>query len=140
LRPSSIVRYDRQALAGTAFDPGLRVTFDTSLTFQAHQLHLHEQTAGLAMLPASSVVMEIKVNERIPYWLTDMIAAHNLQRVGISKYCRSVEAARNTSVARRHSLRAECAEDVLASSLSTFSILERRMGMAREQKKQSVEA
>jgi hypothetical protein len=83
--------------------------------------------------------MEIKVNERIPLWLTDMIAAHSLQRVGLSKYCRSVEAARKFMAARRHSLRAECSRDLLASSLSTFSTLERKMRMGREQKRHSME-
>jgi hypothetical protein len=39
LRPVSIVRYDRQAYIGTEYDLGLRVTFDTHLTFQTHQLH-----------------------------------------------------------------------------------------------------
>jgi len=140
LRPASIVRYDRQAFTGTEYDVGLRVTFDTSLSFQAHQLHLHEQFSGLPMLPASSVVMEIKVNERMPYWLSDMLAVHNLQRVGVSKYCRSVEAARSIVATRRQSLRAECSEDVLASSLSTFSTLERKMGIDREQKRHNVEA
>jgi hypothetical protein len=140
LRPTSIVRYDRQAFTGTAYDRGLRVTFDTWLSFQAHPLHLHEQPAGLPILPASSVVMEIKVNERIPYWVTDMIAAHNLQRVGISKYCRSIETARSIAATRQHRLRAECSEDVLASSPSTFSTLERRMGIDREQKRHNVEA
>jgi hypothetical protein len=140
LRPASIVRYDRQAFVGTEYDRGLRVTFDTSLSFQASQLHLHEQPSGLPMLPANHVVMEIKVNERIPFWLTDMIAAHNLQRVGISKYCRSIEAAWRLPTARRHSLRAEYSQDVLASSLSTFSTLERRMGMGRDQRIPSVEA
>ena len=86
LRPTSIVRYDRQAFTGTEFDRGLRVTFDTSLFFQAQELHLHDVPSGLPMLPASSVLMEIKVNDRIPFWLTDMIAAHNLQRIGVSKY------------------------------------------------------
>jgi hypothetical protein len=139
LRPMSIVRYERQAFAGTAYDPGLRVTFDTSLSFQAHQLHLHEQSSGLPMLPASFAVMEIKVNERIPTWLTDMIAVHNLQRVGVSKYCRSIEAARSIPAARWHSLRATSAQDVLASSFSTFSKLEERMGIGRESEKQRVE-
>ena len=45
------------------------------------------------MLPPDRVVMEIKVNERIPYWLTELVAAHNLQMVRMSKYCRSLEAA-----------------------------------------------
>jgi hypothetical protein len=48
-------RYDRQAFTGTRYDPGLRVTFDTSLSFQARQLHLHEQPSGLPMLAANSV-------------------------------------------------------------------------------------
>jgi hypothetical protein len=140
LRPVRIVRYDRQAFTGTEYHSGLRVTFDTSLSFKAHQLHLHEQPSVLPMLPAGSVVMEIKVNERIPFWLTDMIAAHDLQRVGVSKYCRSIEAARNIPAARRHGLRAECAQDVLASSLSPFSTLERKMGLGKEQKRDSEEA
>jgi SPX domain protein involved in polyphosphate accumulation len=139
LRPASLVRYDRQAFTGTGYDPGLRVTFDTSLSFQAGQLHLHEQPSGLPMLRANSVVMEIKVNERIPCWLTNMIAAHNLQRVGVSKYCRSIEAAQNMPATRRLSLRAESSQDVLASSFSTFSMLEQRMGIGMEQKKQGVE-
>ena len=139
LRPMSIVRYERQAFIGTEYDPGLRVTFDSSLSFQAHQLHLHEQSSALPMLPASFVVMEIKVNERIPRWLTGMIAAHNLQRVGVSKYCRSIEASRSIPAVRRHSLRAESAQDVLASSYSSFSTLEQRMGIRMEQKTQGAE-
>lgn len=93
LRPVSLVRYERQALIGTDYDIGLRVTFDTTLQYQTHQLLLHEEPATLPMLPPDRVVMEIKVNERIPYWLTEMIAAHNLTMIRISKYCRSIELA-----------------------------------------------
>jgi hypothetical protein len=139
LRPMSIVRYERQAFTGTKHDMGLRVTFDTSLSFEAQELHLHEQLSGLPMLPANLVVMEIKVNERVPRWLTELIAVHNLQRVGISKYCRSIDAARRMPALRRHTCRAESAQDVLASSFSTFRTLEQRMGIRREQKKQKVE-
>ena len=74
LRPASIVRYDRQAFVGTEYDRGLRVTFDTSLSFQAQELNLHQAPSGLPMLPANRVVMEVKVNERIPFWLAEMIA------------------------------------------------------------------
>jgi hypothetical protein len=127
LRPASIVGYDRQAFIGTHYDIGLRVTFDTSLSFQSHPLHLHEQLSGLPMLPANLVVMEIKVNERIPYWLTEMIAAHNLQLVRFSKYCRSIEAAQNMPSTRWRNLTAECSQDVLSSCLSVFHILEREV-------------
>jgi SPX domain protein involved in polyphosphate accumulation len=105
LSPVSIVRYERQAFMGTDYDIGLRVTFDTSLTFQTHQLLLHEHPVSLPMFPADSVVMEIKVNERIPYWLTELVSAHNLGLIRLSKYCRSIELAQNTaSVFSRYAL------------------------------------
>jgi SPX domain protein involved in polyphosphate accumulation len=132
LRPMSIVRYERQAFVGTDYDIGLRVTFDSSLTFQAHPLHLHEGPSALPMLPANQVVMEIKVNERIPYWLTELIAAHNLQMVRVSKYCRSIQAAQNLPAMHWRYLPAECSEDVLSSSLSVFSKLEQKMGIGRQ--------
>jgi hypothetical protein len=82
------------------------------------------------MLPAHLAVMEIKVNERIPTWLTEMIAAHNLQMVRVSKYCRSIEAARNMPSMHWRRLTAESSQDVLASSISVFSTLERKMGIS----------
>jgi hypothetical protein len=133
LRPASIVRYDRQAFIGTDYDIGLRVTFDTSLSFQSHQLHLHEQPSGLPMLDPGLVVMEVKVNERIPYWLTDMIAAHNLQLARFSKYCRSIEAAKNVPSTPWRIPIAEGSRDVLASCLSSFNALERKMGIRRKE-------
>ena len=94
LRPASIVRYERAALIGTDFDLGLRVTFDIQLSCQFNPLRLHEPPAGMAMLPPDQVVMEIKANERVPYWLTELVAAHNLKMVRMSKYCCSIEMAK----------------------------------------------
>jgi SPX domain protein involved in polyphosphate accumulation len=131
LRPASIVRYDRQAFIGTDYDIGLRVTFDTSLSFQSHRLHLHEQAPGLPMLHPGFAVMEVKVNERIPYWLTEMIAAHNLQLIRFSKYCRSIEAAKKIPSTQQRIPTAESSQDVLASCLSSFSTLERKMGIRK---------
>jgi SPX domain protein involved in polyphosphate accumulation len=125
LRPVSIVRYERQALVGTNYDIGLRVTFDTSLAFESQQLHLHEQPSGLLMLPANLVVMEIKINERMPYWLTEMLAAHNMQIIRVSKYCRSIEAAQNIPSKPWRCLAPEWSQDVLSSVPSAFSVLER---------------
>jgi hypothetical protein len=133
LQPASIVRYDRQAFTGTDYDIGLRVTFDTSLSSQSHRLHLHEAPAGLPVLRPGLVVMEIKVNERIPYWLTDMIAAHNLQLVRFSKYCRSIEATRDLPSAKWRIPAAESSREVLATCLSSFNALEQQMGITRNE-------
>jgi hypothetical protein len=132
LRPASIVRYDRQAFIGTRHDVGLRVTFDTALTFQAYPLHLHEQPSGLLMLPGHLVVMEVKANERIPYWLTEMIAAQNLHLTRVSKYCRSIEAAQNMPSVAWRTLPAESSQEVLSSTFSLFTTLQKRMGSRQQ--------
>lgn len=95
LRPASLVSYSRQALVGTDYDIGLRVTFDTGLRYRASQLELDENREGLLLFPPDQTVVEIKANERIPYWLTELVAAHNLSLVRLSKYCRSIELAQN---------------------------------------------
>jgi len=130
LQPVSIVRYYRQAFIGTEYDLGLRVTFDTSLSFQCHQLHLHGQPSCLPMLAANLVVMEIKVNERIPTWLTGLIAVHNLRMERISKYCRSIEAAQNMPAMRWRNPRAESSREVLATSPSVFRLPERKVAIS----------
>lgn len=91
LHPVSVVGYHRQALIGTDYDRGLRVTFDTRLTCRRNSLLLHEPGVPLAMLRPDRAVMEIKVNDRLPAWLAEMAAAHNLQLVRMSKYCLSIE-------------------------------------------------
>lgn len=91
LQPASIVSYTRHALVGTEHDLGLRVTFDTDLTYETEHLELGHNGAGLPLIPPGWTVVEIKVNERLPYWLTELVAQHNLSLVRVSKYCRSVE-------------------------------------------------
>jgi hypothetical protein len=129
LRPVSIVRYDRQAFIGSAYDLGLRVTFDTALTFQAHLLHLHEAPQDLPMLPANQVVLEIKVNERIPSWLTGLIADHNLRLERVSKYCRSIEAAQSMPALRWRNLPPESATDALASVPGIYQPVQEKLGV-----------
>jgi len=129
LRPVSIVRYDRQAFMGTKYDVGLRVTFDTNLSFQSHRLHIHEEPSALPKLSPNQVVMEIKVNERIPTWLTGLIADHNLKMVRVSKYCRSIEAAQKSPALRWRNLPPESSEGILASLPAAYSRLEQKMGI-----------
>jgi hypothetical protein len=83
------------------------------------------------MLPAHQVVMEIKVNERIPYWLTELIAAHGLKMVRVSKYCRSIEAAKNLPGNAWRRPLPESARDVLSSSFSVYRPVIRKMEVGK---------
>lgn len=127
LRPAVIVRYERQAFMGGRFDPGLRVTLDRMLSFQTRPLRLHEITSAWPMLPAHQVIMEIKANERIPHWLTELIAAFNLTATRISKYCRAMEV--GGLLLDAACLPAERSEEALSTCPSSFSRLRARMGM-----------
>ena len=74
------------------------MTFDTDLRYRASQLQLGDQQSDLLLFPPDWPVIEIKVNERIPYWLTELVASHNLNMVRLSKYCRSIELAQNLTL------------------------------------------
>lgn len=98
LRPASVVRYARQAFIGTDYDIGLRVTFDKDLRYRANPLDLNVNDGDLRMFPAERVIIEIKANERVPYWLTELVAQNNLNLMRVSKYCRSIEMAERAPV------------------------------------------
>lgn len=91
LQPVNIIRYDRQAFMSRDWDQGLRVTFDTKIRSQEHPLSLQTDMSDLPIVSENQVILEIKVNEQIPMWLTQIIAAHNLHTTGFSKYCRGIE-------------------------------------------------
>jgi len=93
LRPTCITSYMRQAFVGGDYDIGLRVTFDTNIRYRAKDLQLHSKKIGPFMLSPKRVIMEIKVNERVPFWITELVAEHNFSLIRISKYCTSLEAA-----------------------------------------------
>ncbi|HSJ58076.1 MAG TPA: polyphosphate polymerase domain-containing protein [Anaerolineae bacterium] len=95
LRRASVVSYTRRALVGSDYDIGLRVTFDTDLTCRTDQLEISHSGSGLPLLPPGWTIVEIKVNERMPYWLTELVGRHNLSLVRVSKYCRSIELAQS---------------------------------------------
>lgn len=121
LQPTSIVRYKRQAFVGSKYEPGLRVTFDTDLTYQMHHIHLHEPYTGTSMLAPNLVVLEIKINERLPRWLADLIARHNLSITRVSKYCLSIEQGTQASMPLPHRWAPRRSQEILATAPSLFS-------------------
>ena len=93
LQPACIVSYDRQAFEGSEYDAGLRITFDTNLKGRTHDLTLLGTgiTKNQFFIPPSWCIMEVKVNYRVPYWLTEMIAQYRFTLRRVSKYCTALE-------------------------------------------------
>ncbi|MFF2777496.1 polyphosphate polymerase domain-containing protein [Streptomyces sp. NPDC058052] len=93
LQPTAITGYQREALVGRDADTGLRVTFDRRVRGRDRDFHFGIPTPeNRFTIPPHMSVMEIKVNERTPHWITDLAARRNLNLVRISKYVQSVEA------------------------------------------------
>lgn len=93
LQPSIITSYLRKAYIGTNYDLGLRITFDTNMRYRITDLDLHSKNPGRFMIPPNMVIMEIKVNESMPHWLTGLIGKHNISLIRISKFCQGLEIA-----------------------------------------------
>lgn len=92
LRPITVVGYVREAFHGRDEDGGLRITIDSRLRGRDRDLDLNAAGESRYIVHPDLSVIELKVNERVPYWLTALIARHDLQLVRLSKYCQSIEA------------------------------------------------
>ena len=92
LRPVAITGYQREAFVGRDADVGLRVTLDHRIRGRDRDFDLAADAENRLIVPASLAILEVKANERVPYWLTDLAARANLSVVRVSKYCQSVEA------------------------------------------------
>jgi hypothetical protein len=93
LRPTCVIGYDRLALAGTEYESDLRVTFDTDLTCRVNNPSLicRDNIHNHLFFPPQLCVMEIKIDHRVPYWLTEITAKFGCILRRISKYCTALE-------------------------------------------------
>ncbi|MFK7975504.1 MAG: VTC domain-containing protein [Halioglobus sp.] len=87
LQPQCIISYHRRAFEGSRYEPGLRVTFDTHLKYRINDLDVTHLSKDRFFLPPDKVVMEIKIDERIPIWLTSFLAHYQCELKRVSKYC-----------------------------------------------------
>ena len=84
LRPSCVIVYDREAY----FQPNgdLRLTLDFNPRFRLDNLTLGTDMSGNALLPKGSCILEIKVQEAMPLWLTEILSDLKIYKTSFSKY------------------------------------------------------
>lgn len=92
LRPIVTTGYLREAFVGRDADLGLRVTIDHKVHGRDRDLHFASGATNRFIIPPKLAVVEIKANERVPYWVTDLAASIDMSVVRVSKYCQSVQA------------------------------------------------
>lgn len=92
LRPIVTTGYLREAFVGRDADLGLRVTIDHKVHGRDRDFHFAASAENRFIIPPKLAIVELKANERVPYWATDMAARMDMSIARISKYCQSVEA------------------------------------------------
>jgi hypothetical protein len=87
LRPKCIVSYRRRAFMGGRYERGMRLTFDMQLQGRIHTQRVEETVRARYVLPPDRLIMEVKVNERVPRWMVALLGKHECQLQRVSKYC-----------------------------------------------------
>lgn len=90
LQPEMIVSYNRHAFHGTT-DPELRITFDLDLKCRNEDLALEHGPYGVNFIDENLVVLEVKVNDSVPLWLTRFLQELDCEQRSASKFCTSTE-------------------------------------------------
>ena len=85
IAPAMYLSYDRLAYCG-AEDPSLRLTFDTHILYREEQKELDNGIWGKELLPAGMRVMEIKIPNAMPLWLSAILDALEIYPASFSKY------------------------------------------------------
>ena len=83
--PKAYISYDRCALFGRE-DPNLRITFDQNITYRDTCLDLSKGSWGTKILKPGTTLMEIKIPECMPLWLSQILAELEIFPTSFSKY------------------------------------------------------
>lgn len=90
LRPQVFLCYERDSWFGWE-DPGLRITLDSEIYYRSVDLQLHGDSRGEAILEPGFSLMEVKAENAIPLWLTELLARLKISKTSFSKYGRAYE-------------------------------------------------
>lgn len=85
LIPKAYVAYDRVAYYGKK-NPELRVTFDKNIRCRNHSLDLQKGSHGSLELENGMILMEVKIPNAMPLWMSSLFSLLCIYPVSFSKY------------------------------------------------------
>ena len=90
LAPAMFLSYDRISFRGKE-DSSVRLTFDRNILWRTTALDLSAGTWGEPLLRPGQRLMEIKISNAMPLWLSDALAKCRIYPVSFSKYGKAYE-------------------------------------------------
>ncbi|TCK90592.1 VTC domain-containing protein [Natranaerovirga hydrolytica] len=85
LEPKVFIAYDRKAYFGVD-NKDLRITFDKNIRTRRYDLALEKGDYGEPLLDDNTWVMEVKIQNSVPVWLTKILSEEKVFRSSFSKY------------------------------------------------------
>ena len=85
LVPAMFVSYERDSFRGIE-DPGLRLTLDRDILWRNRGLDLRLGAWGEPLLNSGETLMEIKISNAMPLWLSSALSENGIFPVSYSKY------------------------------------------------------
>lgn len=83
LSPACLIIYERTSFEG---EDDLRLTVDESPRYRLERLDLRDPLDGIPLLEDGLSVLEIKVRQVVPLWLSSVLAEGGIYRESFSKY------------------------------------------------------
>lgn len=84
LVPSCLIIYDR--IAYFERDGDLRLTIDHNPRYRVQDLNLTTSMEGTSLLKEGQTILEVKVQEAMPLWLSAILAEGKIYKASFSKY------------------------------------------------------
>ena len=88
LKPTMVLCYERQAFQAID-DSDIRITFDKNLRRRQYNFRLENGSDGEIFLDPDLFVLEVKLNCRVPLWLSRILNEFTCRMQGFSKYSNS---------------------------------------------------
>ncbi len=85
LVPQMLITYDRLAMKGSS-DDSFRITFDSNVKARTDDVDLGSDIGGMDLIREGNVLMEVKSNGGIPFWMTDFLCENRIYPTSFSKY------------------------------------------------------
>lgn len=85
VKPTIYLSYERIAFFHSV-DKNFRITFDRNITARRYDLDLAKGSYGEQLLHENERLMEVKIINAIPRWLSDILAEEKIYMSGFSKY------------------------------------------------------
>ena len=85
LKPKMFIAYDRTAFYSKE-DSNLRITFDKNVRFRNYDLELGKGSYGNLILDSGLCIMEIKILNSMPLWLSNALTQLKIYPSSFSKY------------------------------------------------------